>query len=291
MKNFCLLIIFISISHVGFAQKTVKVCEEYTYYFPENISLQEAKLEAFRRAKYLAIVKEFDETIYQNNISIIKNENGKSNTDFYSIGGSEARGEWIETTKEEVINTSYDDKTNMSIITVKVCGKARERKNSGVEFSSKLLRNGTDAIFESSDFKENDTLYISFRAASDGYLCVYLFDGQTVQCILPYNAVSDGVMKIQHDKNYVFFDPYDKEVGHLCDGKLYLTCQKEVEYNDIYIIFSPNNFTKSNNSILNENTLLSELSFKDFQKWLTEISNKDKDLKIEQKNIKIIKNR
>lgn len=289
MRHFFLLILFISIFSADYAQKVVKVCGEYTYYVPNNVSLEQAKQTAINRARIEALIKEFNQTVYQSSTSIISNKNGEASSDFYSYGGSEANGEWIEDTQEPIITTFAEN--NQIVFKVEVCGKARERKSSGVDFNSKVLRNGTEDKFASDTFVEDDYLYLSFSSASDGYLCVYLLDreSQEVFCLLPYRNSPNGTVKVEHDKRYVFFDPDDRTQPEFqyIDGNIYLTCSREIEYNEIYVIFSPNNFSKANGSEIKEEHLPRELPFKDFQKWLVSCQTKDNDMKVNKHLIEI----
>ena len=105
-----LSILFIScICLSSFAQKTVKVKGAYTYYAPENVTLEEAKRTALERAKITAIADVFGTLVTQNNSTILINKNGKSDSQFFSLGGSEVKGEWIETTKGPIYDVSYEN--------------------------------------------------------------------------------------------------------------------------------------------------------------------------------------
>ena len=70
---------------------------EYSYIVPENVDLEKAKQIALERLKTQLIADEFGTTISQSNSTFVKNSNGESDVDFLSVGGSEVRGEWIET--------------------------------------------------------------------------------------------------------------------------------------------------------------------------------------------------
>lgn len=76
---------------------------EYTYIVPENVDLEKAKHIALERLKIQLIADEFGTTISQSNSTFVKNSNGESDVDFLSIGGSEVRGEWIETIRQATI--------------------------------------------------------------------------------------------------------------------------------------------------------------------------------------------
>jgi len=66
-----------------------------------------------------------------------------------------------------------------------------------------------------------------------------------------------------------------------------MTCSREIEYNDIYIIFSPNAFTKVNTNESTEDVLPRQLSFEDFQKWLVKLRKTDKEAIVNNKQISI----
>lgn len=66
-----------------------------------------------------------------------------------------------------------------------------------------------------------------------------------------------------------------------------MTCSREIEYNDIYIIFSPNAFTKANTNESTEDVLPRQLSFEDFQKWLVKLRKIDKEAIVNNKQISI----
>ncbi|MDR1984371.1 MAG: DUF4384 domain-containing protein [Prevotellaceae bacterium] len=290
-KLYLLLLVFIfSIS--AFAQKMVNICGEYTYYAPKNVTLEQAMQTALERAKVEALAEKFGTLVTINNATVVKNENEKSDIRFLSLGGSEMKGEWIEDTKTPIYDVSYEQ--DMLIVKVSVCGKARKITGAGIDFSAKILRNGTESKYESDYFKHGDNLYILFKSPVDGYLAVYFIDdAPTAFCLLPYMKDTSGKTKIRGGKEYVFFSQQhaDRENVALID-EYTLTCEKSVEQNFIYIIFSPNEFTKANDNEATETgeiVLPRELSYEEFQKWLVKNRNRDKDMKVEIKSITIKK--
>ena len=131
------------------AQKMRRVHGEYTYHVPDNISLEEGKRIAIERAKIQAVADAFGTLVSQDNTTVVKNKNGKSSIDMLSIGGSDVRGEWIETIGEPKVEPFYEQ--NMLTIRVSIDGNAREIKNANVDFEAKILRNGTEKRFESDE--------------------------------------------------------------------------------------------------------------------------------------------
>jgi hypothetical protein len=290
-KQILALLFLLSFPCLGiFAQKTAKVCGEYTYYAPENVTLEQAKQTALQRAKIEALAEKFGTIISQNNATVVKNENEKSNISFLSLSESDVKGEWIETTQEPEYKIFYEK--DMLVVGVSVCGKAREIVGAGIDFSAKVLRNGTENRFENDNFKNGDDIFLLFLSPTDGYLAVYLIDdSQTAYCLLPYMNDPSGKVKIKSGKEYVFFSEKHADRSEATTVTEYtLTCNKSIEQNYLYVIFSPNEFTKANDSKAEGGMVLPrELTYEDFQKWLVKNRNRDKDMKVEVKNLTIKK--
>lgn len=270
------------------AQRTEKVRAEYTYHAPENISLEEAKRIALDRAKIQAIADEFGTIVSQSNTTLVKNSNGESSTDFFSLGGSEVKGEWIETIGQPEYEISYEQ--GMLVVKAIVLGRIREIVSAQIDIKAEVLCNGTDLKFARTDFKSGDDLYLYFQSPIDGYLAVYLLDEvtQMVYCLLPYKSSSEAITPIEHDKPYIFFSAEHASANaHLVD-EYTMTCYNSVERNIIYVVFSPKEFAKANSNNVDE-MLPQELSFEEFQKWLLRERNRDKGMSVLRESITINK--
>ena len=272
----------------AFAQRTEKVCAEYIYHAPENISLEEAKRIALERAKIQAIADEFGTIVSQNNTTLVSNRNGESSSDFFSLGGSEVKGEWIETIGQPEYDINYEQ--GMLVVKAMVSGRIREIVSAQIDIKAEVLCNGTDLKFARTDFKSGDDLYLYFQSPVNGYLAVYLLDevSQMVYCLLPYKSSSEAVTPVEKDKPYIFFSAkHVGDKGHLVD-EYTMTCTNPVERNTIYVVFSPNEFAKANSNNVDE-LLPQELSFEEFQKWLVKGRNRDKDMDLVRNSITISK--
>ena len=205
----CLILLLTLCSLSVLAQKTKTVEAEYIYRAPDNVTIEQARRTALERAKIQAIADEFGTIVQQVNTTRVQNEGGESTTDFFSIGGSEVKGEWIETIGEPEFTTSYED--NMLVVICKVKGKAREIVSAQIEFKARVLRNGTDDKYEDDVFKNGDDLYLSFVAPVSGFLAVYLIDAEKqAYCLLPYRSQSEGIYAVEANKRYLFFNIKDK---------------------------------------------------------------------------------
>lgn len=276
----------LSLSALLFAQRMEKVRASYTYHAPENITLEQAKRTALERAKLQAIADEFGTVVSQSNTTFVNNRNGEGTTDFFSLGGSEVRGEWIETTKDPLYTVAYEQ--GMLVVSVVVEGRIREITSARIDFQAEVLCNGTDLKFARTDFKNGDDLYLYFQSPADGYLSVYLLDDvtQTVYCLLPYRQSPDAAMSVRRDTPYILFSAaHAGDQAHLVD-EYTMTCSREQEHNTLYVVFSPNPFTKANTDS-KEELLPRELGFEGFQKWLAKGRVRDKEMGVKRINLLI----
>lgn len=249
-----------------FAQQVKKAVGTYTYYAPEDISLDRAKRTALERAQIEAIAEAFGTDISQHNSTRVTNKNGDSDMDFLSISSSDVKGEWIETIGNPEYTINYDK--NMLVVKCIVTGKIREIKSAAIDIKAKVLRNGTDDRFESSEFRSGDDMYLSFQSPVDGYLAVYLLDEEgNAFCLLPYRGQTDGIYKVEGNKKHIFFSEELASIAdrHMVDEYV-LTCEREQETNQLLIIFSPDQFFKANDVSIGD-MLPRELKWEDFQKW------------------------
>ena len=177
------------------AQKVLKVTGEYVYYAPSSVTLDQAKQIALDRAKVQLIADEFGTIVGSTNITRIENTNGSSDIQMLTLGESEVKGEWLETIGNPIYEIGYEN--NMLFVKVSISGRIREVVSATIDVKAKLLRNGTEDKFEGNEFRTGDDMFLSFRSPMDGYLTVYLYDGEdTVFCLLPYQNQLVGQIPI-----------------------------------------------------------------------------------------------
>lgn len=288
VKKYLCCFICIVFSICCFSQKIKTVDGEYTYVVPENVNLDKAKYIALERLKIQLIEEEFGATVSQSNSTLVKNNNGKSDVDFVSIGGSEVNGEWIETIDTPRYNIYYEN--NMLVVSVKAKGRIREIISTAVDVKSLVLRNGIEDRFESDTFKSGDDLYISFQSPTNGYLVVYLVDTeQRAFCLLPYQNMKEGSFNVEANKRYVLFSTQTaaSELKPYVD-EYTMTCTHDQEINQLYVIFSTSPFVKAIDDKL-EKELPRELSNEDFQKWLAKYRTRDTNMVVKKTTITIRK--
>lgn len=291
MKGFklAIFVIILVFPETIWAQRLVKVSGEYTYYAPVTVTLDQARQIALDRAKIQLIADEFGTIVSSTNVTRIANINGTSDIQMTTLGESEVKGEWIETIGNPKYEIGYEN--DMLYVKVSISGKIREIVSASIDIKTKLLRNGTEDKFESEEFRSGDDMYLSFQSPIDGYLTVYLFDGDdTVFCLLPYQNQSTGQIPIKANTPYIFFSTeHTKDIpAHLVDEYV-LTSSNEIELNRMYVIFSPNSYSKAIDSQSDIASVPRMLKFNEFQKWLS--NSRTRDIQMNQKivNITIMK--
>lgn len=292
MFRFLLFAVLMTLPMGLSAQKVRTASGSYTYYVPSNVPKERAEIIAFDRLRAQILADEFGTLVSATNYTHIENANGKSSVNFASFGESEVKGEWLETVGTPKYSYTMDEQGGL-VITVSATGKIREITTPPIDFKAKLLRNATDDVFESDSFKENDRLYMSFHSPVAGYLTVYIFDGESdVYRMLPYSNQEIEVMPVEANKRYVFFSLRDTKTGVSSDliDEYLLSCSKRIEYNRVYVIFSPNKYIKPVDSFGKNVDDPRVLKFEDFQKWLTKYRKSDSSMCVDIKDIAISKN-
>ena len=203
IRKSVLLIILAVFPLITFAQREREVSGEYTYYAPLNITPNEALATAIEKAKIQALAEAFGTLIDMQSTSVIQNDNGKSNTNFFSLGESSVKGEWLGDTREPETEVKFDP--GFMIAKAKVWGHAREIVSAPIEISAKLLKQ-TNGKHDEDQFHHGEQLYLSFKSPTKGYLAVYLMDGNgDAYCLLPYSEDEDGQFTVKANKSYILF--------------------------------------------------------------------------------------
>ncbi|MCD8236389.1 MAG: DUF4384 domain-containing protein [Prevotellaceae bacterium] len=312
LATFIFMLVF---SLAAFSQREATVHGEYTYRGPESVSIAEAKRIASENAKIQAIETEFGSSLTRSVFHNMVDENGIGESKMLVFGGNDLKGEWIGTKEETFSSPIFAD--GEITITAKVVGVAREITSAPIKYKVQLLRNRvagrakqqakeTTDIFtankdhESDLFTAGDDIYLNFLSPTDGFLAVYLVDEDEAFCLLPYAEDADGKQPVKHGEEYTFFniESAPKDLKNITD-EYTLTCRGETDMNRIYILFSPNMFTKALDYNPNKKTekesgvsslsLPRQLSMEDFQKWLFDCRKRDKSMSVDIREIVIKK--
>ena len=126
-------------------------------------------------------------------------------------------------------------------------------------------------------------------------MAVYLVEEDYAYCMLPYRSQKDGIYEVDANKRYVFFSAKDEPNGNSSIVDEYaMGTDKDVIENTIWVLFSPNEFSKANDAESNRRIdvgiagiegLPRELPYKEFLKWKSGLQAVDKKMTV--KPIKI----
>ncbi len=301
IRTFILIpLLFFSLCALAQKEKTVEVDAEY--YYDEDVSKANARQHVLNQARLNAIKKAFPGTIIaQENTLVLSSNTSGDAEDFYSFSKIASRGEII---KEDYRFVKLpENEIGQDGFRCILKARVRELWNKP-EFSWSILHNGVDEKDSTTVFVEGDHLYLSFDAPCDGYLAVYCIYGdyKTAQCLIPHQKDGKGIYRIRGGQHYVFFAPQvdngDGDVNHWTDELIPFCAGEHVEYPQFYAIFSKREFTcaekakKANRSQRiggKDYSVPPELSYRDFENWLTRQRINDEGMQIEIKQIKILK--
>lgn len=292
MMKKILLIILCILSLPLFAAKEKLTTVSITYDYlsnDKNESKAEAEIHAIEKAKRKALENTFGVDVSSIVISMDKetSENGKfiNDEEFFSLGSTVAKGEWIETVREEILNIYHDGQ--LWHVRVFVEGKAREKSGVPIDIQYAFVNSAHDKQNRST-YYDNDDIFLRFSSPVAGVLCVYLIDNEkTAYCLLPYMRSDKGYQDVRANKEYLFFSSdEDKEADEYV-----LTTPTEVEHNVLYVIFSPNKFTKARDKKGARNWRKQQvprnLPYKDFLDWLAKVQTADKNMQVRTEVISI----
>lgn len=270
---------------IAAALRTATVSVEYVFVPSADMSLTEAREKALERAKIKAVEDEFGTYVSQFNTTVIDNVDGSGSMQFLSYGGSELKGEWIET----IGTPEYElvsDGTELAV-KVKVRGKVREIKDNRVPTDVKIFRNGFDPGNETVQFVAGDSFYMSFASPANGFLAVYLVDqDERAYCLVPYQAQQDGTFPIKANHCHLLFSRAEKEESATFADELIMDTPLEEERNRIFTIFSPNKFFKAVDKATDAD-LPRNLSFGQLDSWIAQIRKNDPQLSVSISSITI----
>lgn len=257
--------------------ETKVVTVTYDYVQPDDVSRKQAKQIALENAKKQAIADEFGTMISQNNYTSISNRKGREAVDFQSISMHDLRGEWLSNVGEPKYEWLANDE--MTVCRVTVTMKIRSIESAEVDLYARLLRNEPNPRAEATEFYHNDQVYLHFRTPVDGYLAVYVIDGNsTANCMIPYTSQKDGIFPVKAGQEYILFDPKQSSLSDkdkwMVD-ECVLECSDQLENCQLVILFSPKNFVKANDTARGGDTDFRQLSERDLRQWIAKSRSAD----------------
>lgn len=291
-RIFLLSLSLLAIMVFAAKQKPIEVSFSYDYLSNDrNESQAEAEKHALERAKQKALENAFGVDVSSIVVTMEsetqQNEKWDTSSDFFSLGGTSVRGEWLTTTEEKVISSRHNgDYWEVSVV---VSGTIREKSGAPIDLHYAIISQPTDRETRPRFFDGEDLL-LRFSSPVAGALCVYIVDeSKTAYCLLPYSRDGKGYAEVEANKEHLFLstktDPKAEEVV--------FTTDKEIEHNVMYIVFSPNRFTKARDKSGGKNwrdqSLPRSLAYEDFLRWLAKNQTADDQMLVKTELIEIRK--
>lgn len=281
----------IGMVHTASADSSVKkVSGNYTYYGDKNDSPAMSKLKALEGARLDALSKEFGTIVTQDVLQADRVDSHGESSKFFSLSSTEVKGEWIADDGDPiyVVSLGNDD---CLIVNCRIKGTAKSISNDAIDFEAIALRNGTGKGNSSSEYHQGDDLFLSFTSPVDGYLSVFLMGNNGDVCkMLPYQQDSRQEVKVKKNYDYVFFDP-SKAGGEFGDVDAFsIGTDGEIEFNKLYVVFSPNPFSMPVLRPAKSEYSLPYLTEEEFSKWLVKNRRNDPKMGVKQINLKLYPN-
>lgn len=292
MKRTLLIICALLICLVSFASdiKHISITYEYISDNP-NETPEQAEQAAIQMAQQKALEEHFGLDVVGITSTMQRNrqegQQVSSTSNVFSLRETSVRGEWIETTSQKVLNKTFEK--GFWHVKVYIAGRARNHSTEKPEIHYVFINNAHDKQ-NRDQYYDGDDIFLRFTSPISGALCVYLVDAeQNAYCLLPYQSSTIGYQKIDANQEYLFFststDPNADEYT--------LNTMQSSEQNALYVIFSPNTFTKAADQQAGKNwrdeQLPRFLSYEDLMKWLARNQTRDENMVVRREVVTIRK--
>ena len=292
MKRTSLVIYALLICLVSFAGdiKHISITYEYISDNP-NETPEQAEQAAIQMAQQKALEEHFGLDVVGITSTMQRNrqegQQVSSTSDVFSLRETSVRGEWIETTSQKVLEKTFEK--DFWHVKVYITGRARNHSTDKPAIQYAFINNAHDKQ-NRDQYYDGDDIFLRFTSPVSGALCVYLIDTeQNAYCLLPYQSSTIGHQAIDANQEYLFFST---STNPNADEYTLNTIQSS-EQNALYVIFSPNTFTKAADKQAGKNwrdeQLPRQLSYEDLMKWLAKNQTLDENMVVRREVISIRK--
>jgi hypothetical protein len=312
-----LLIPVLLISCGVFAQQgdIVEITGSAQIEYPDSKSKQQVEGEVLEMAEINALEGAFGRAVVESNSTYLKNlntgEKVETTTVFNMMANTLVKGEVIEVIEkkfEEIPGIRIIDGKKVTVRDLKctIRIKARELSESQPDFEA-FPMGCLNIKCRTTDFRNNDPLYLYFKSPSSGYLTIFLDDGNKCQRLLPYSCMKenfgDGV-PVTADKEYYLFSG-DKDHnyfgGEFKADEYIMVADGMHDQNRIFLVYSSTPIPKPG---LKQGVGIDDLSevekscgwnvpkstgSEDFQRWLINNRMHNRNIRVKMIDITITK--
>lgn len=247
-KKYYLIFPLLALCCAGWGQKLEKVKGEAQIRL-DDIGREAALKEVRQQAKLNALENAFGTYVEQETYTEV--ENGR----IYQRIKAENRvkGEWVQTLKESISEDVRKEGGQAQIwVRCKIVGRARKYDKPPIQLEAIPL-NRPDKANRTYEFQHKEPFYLYFRSPAAGYLTLYaLLDDEKAYRLLPYRNMTGQMashVPVEADVEYYFFDEeshprYFPDVSAELVDPMALYTDKQVEFLEIYVVYSPEPFVK-----------------------------------------------
>lgn len=292
MKRALLIIYALLICLMAFAGdiKHISITYEYISDNP-NETPEQAEQIAIQMAQQKALEEHFGLDVVGITSTIQRNrqegQQVSSTSEVFSLRETSVRGEWIETTSQKVLEKTFEK--GFWHVKVYIVGRARNHSTDKPAIQYAFINNAHDKQ-NRNQYYDGDDIFLRFTSPVSGALCVYLVDAeQNAYCLLPYQSSIVGYQSIYANHEYIFFSTSTD----LNADEYTLNTKQSSEQNALYVVFSPNTFTKAIDKQVGKNwrdeQLPRQLTYEELMKWLAKNQTRDENMVVRQEVITIRK--
>lgn len=256
----------------------LRIEKNWTEEYALNLCRENAKLNALESVFGTSINQ--SNTLYNKNIST--GSSVKSDIIFYTVSNTLINGEWVKTIKES--EPKFTEQDGYRWVNVEIEGEVREIKK--IPFTPEAYAISCQNLSCSTEvFNSGQNFYLHFKSPKNGYVSIFLDDGENVQRLLPYsNQENTDNFQVIADKSYVLFKK-SNEIKNADEIELFTN--HLMEQNRLFILFSTQEFQKpilekDKKTDKNGYKFPPKMESKKFQVWLQKLRlfNKQIELKI-----------
>jgi hypothetical protein len=246
-RQFFILALFMfAMVFAATAQKVTRSSGTATIRMELDMTTEEAYEEARLEAMIDAIQNAYGSYVeQQTDMSIIDGKEA-----FNIIAGTKVRGDWLETLDEK-FDVDYRKeitelgKQDMKYITCNIRGKVRKTMPKA-DIMYEVL-NCPELVCRTTNFYNEEQLYMYFKSPVDGYLSVFIEVDDVVYRVLPYTNMGDknqNGVAVKQDQEYLFFSEAHNTYRDAVVDELEMFTNKKLEYNTLHVVFSEDAFVK-----------------------------------------------
>jgi len=287
IKKILLFIIMVSYPMVQLSQNIKRASGMAQLKIEDHVNRLETNKLVEELAKINAIESVFG-TYVQSSSELTVN-NGKS--DFSIIGSTKVKGDWVRTLDIKFSEDIHKGTGTEIWITCQIKGLVRESKPTApIEV---LTLNDVNITNRTTTFLNGESLFVWFKSPIDGFLSIFVDDGDFVYRILPYSSDgSNHSIKVKGDKDYLFFSKAMNSTDLKIIDEIELYTLMKSEVNTLIIIFSENEYLKpilDNHIILEDGySLPNTIRRNRFEDWIATYKERYDDFIDRKIQIKIV---